>query len=154
MTNNSFLILKDFLLKTEKKYLLSLIDTGGYQTHYNTTDNTPSPLMFKPINFRNIENAKLMKMLPNVKQEMHTDEVKNNKRKTILIHPLTNNYSPCITKDGLVSQTALINTQSEHAVYNNDNTRLNLQIAFDIDFKYFLDKTHSIWKFINSLYLK
>ena len=72
----------------------------------------------------------LLKIKPNEIQDWHTDKVGRN---TVLIYPLTDNYAPCQTIDGEVDTPMFLNTQSKHAVYNNDNIRLNFQVPFDED---------------------
>ena len=91
-------------------------------------------------------------MNPNAKQDWHTDGILL-KRNSVIIHPISSNYAHCLTKDGNFNKTAILNTQKEHAVFNNSEIRLNLQIPLDVNFDYLVkNKNCSHWKFIDSLY--
>lgn len=126
-------LIDDFITDEERAHLLSQVDGDGFVQHKSTVSGELSPLMFKPVKFRNFSRASIMKMLPNTTQEMHVDGA-NLKRNTLIIHPLTSNYAPIVTQAGDVHQTAIVNTQEPHAVFNNDNVRVNLQLPFDVDF--------------------
>ena len=127
-------LIDDFITEEERAYLLSLANADDFVQHKSTVSDELSPLMFKPVKFRNFPRASIMKMLPKTIQGMHVDG-SNLRRNTLIIHPLTDNYAPIITQAGEVHQTAIINTQEPHAVFNNDNVRVNLQLPFDVDFK-------------------
>ena len=149
--NNSYILIDDFVSESEKSYLLSLVDSDDFIKHKSTKSAKETSLNFLPITFRNFTRAWIMKMYPNAVQEMHTDG-SHLGRNVLLIHPLSENYSPIVTQNGKVTQTAIINTQSYHAVYNNNNLRVNLQIAFPYDFEDIKDKSHNFWNEIQGLY--
>lgn len=92
-----------------------------------------------------------MKMDPNTIQDWHTDGV-NLKRSTVIIHPLTDNYSPFKSKQGESIQPIIANTQEDHAVFNNNNVRMNLQIPFDVDYNDALDYNSVVSKTLREFY--
>lgn len=148
----SYHIIPDFLTLQEHEYFLSLIDSDDFINHKSTRTGLSSPLNFLPIEFRGIDRVLLMKMNPNAEQPWHVDG-ENLKRNSVIIHPVTKNYAPLVTKEGKVTQTAIVNTQVEHAVFNNENTRLNLQIPIDMPFEELLkNKDNKHWKLIEGLY--
>lgn len=149
--NNSYFKIADFVTTEEREYLLSLRESVDFIQHKSTKSGKLSPLNFLPIKFRNFERAWIMKMLPHAEQEMHTDG-ENLGRNVLTIHPLTDNYAPIVTQDGSVTTTAIVNTQSYHAVYNNESTRINLQIPFPYSWSDIQDKEHEFWDQIKGLY--
>lgn len=149
--DNYFIKIEDFVTKDEKDHLLSLTDSDEFITHRSTKTNKVSSLNFLPIKFRNFERAWIMKMYPNAVQEMHTDG-KDLGRNVLIIHPLSNNYAPLVTQAGEVTFTAIVNTQEYHAVYNNDNLRVNLQIPFPYSFDEIQDRNHEFWNIVKELY--
>jgi hypothetical protein len=151
MSNNAYILLDNFVTHEEKVHLLSLVDSEDFIQHKSTKSGKVSPLNFLPIRFRNFERAWIMKMYPGAVQEMHTDG-ENLGRNVLIIHPLTDNYAPIVTQNGEVTTTAIINTQEYHAVYNNDNVRVNLQIPFPYNFEDIQDKSHEFWDTIKELY--
>lgn len=145
-------IIPDFITNEEREYFLSLIDSEDFINHRSTRTGLPSPLNFLPIQFRGLERAFLMKMNPNAEQPWHVDGV-NLRRHSVIIHPITENYAPLVTLDGEVTETAIVNTQVEHAVFNNDCVRMNLQIPIDMPFEDLInDRTDENWKLIEGLY--
>jgi hypothetical protein len=151
ISNNCYKKIDDFVTVEEREYFFSLLDSDKFVQHRSTKSNKLSPLNFLPVKFRNFDRAWIMKMYPNAVQEMHTDG-KNLKRNVLIIHPLSENYAPLVTQDGEVSFTAIINTQENHAVYNNDNIRINLQIPFPYNFEDIQDKSHEFWDIVKELY--
>jgi hypothetical protein len=149
--NNFYIRLKDFVTPEEKSHLLSLAESGEFYVHRSTVSNKISPLNFLSVNFRNFERAWVMKMYPNTKQEMHTDGITLD-RNVLIIQPLTDNYAPLITQAGEINFTAVVNTQELHAVYNNNYTRINLQIPFSYTFNEIQDKKHEFWNIVEGLY--
>lgn len=149
--NSSYLKIADFVTTEERESLLSLSESDDFIQHRSTKSGKLSPLNFLPVTFRNFDRAWIMKMLPHAEQEMHTDG-KNLGRNVLIIHPLTDNYSPIVTQNGNVNTTVIVNTQSYHAVYNNECTRLNLQIPFSYNWKDIQDKEHEFWNIVKELY--
>jgi hypothetical protein len=150
-SNNSFIKIKNFITEDERSYLLSLTESPDFVQHRSTKSGELSPLNFLPIKFRKFERAWIMKMLPYAVQEMHTDG-ENLGRNVLIIHPLSNNYAPVITQNGKVNTTAIINTQSYHAVENNEEIRVNLQIPFPYNFEDIQDRSHDFWQIVEELY--
>lgn len=151
MSNNAYILIDNFVTHEEKNHLLSLVDSEDFIQHKSTKSGKVSPLNFLPIKFRNFERAWIMKMYPRAVQEMHTDG-ENLGRNVLIIHPLTDNYAPIVTQNGEVTTTAIVNTQEYHAVYNNDNVRVNLQIPFAYNFEDIQDKSHEFWNIVKELY--
>lgn len=149
--NNCYIPLGDFVTEQERKELLDIALNKEFVQHRSTKSGKVSPLNFKPIQFRNFERAWVMKMYPLAEQEMHTDG-KTLGRNVIIIHPLSENYAPIVTQAGEVTQTAVINTQEYHAVYNNDQLRVNLQIPFPYNFEDIKNESHEFWDQVRSLY--
>jgi len=75
-------------------------------------------------------NCYLLMIRPNAVQEWHTD---GGKRNTALIYPLSEDYAPCSFEHAEISKPMFLNTQVRHAVFNNNNKRINLNISFDDD---------------------
>ena len=151
----SYKIIPPFLSAIEIDFFKAQAEekSAEFINHKSTKTGEPSPLNFLPIEFRGIERVCIMKMLPHSEMPWHTDGT-NLKRNTLIIHPLSDDYAPLVTKQGEVTTTALVNTQEEHAVFNNtDSSRLNLQIPLDIDFEELVaNKKHKAWEFIERLY--
>lgn len=148
----SFLKLPNFVTKEEKKHLLSLVDSDIFINHTNTQTGTSSSLHFGPTEFRHMPRACVMKMYPNMVQDWHTDSARFN-RQTVILHPLTDDYAPVHTTGGAINTTVMIDTQSPHAVFNNNNLRVNLQLALAVDWdELMLDRNSHWWKLIRSLY--
>lgn len=147
----SFIEIEPFITDEERKYCLSKIDDYDWYQHKSTVSGSKSPLQFKKIEYRGIEAA-LMKMDPNTTQGWHTDGI-NLKRNTVIIHPLTNNYAPFVSEGGSSTNPIIANTQVKHAVFNNENVRLNLQIPFpDAFYDVHSDKNSVLWKLLNRFY--
>jgi len=146
----SFIEIQPFITKQEKQqFLLRMHEPGWYQ-HKSTVSGRLSPLQFKQIKFRGIDAA-LMKMDPNTVQDWHTDGI-NLKRSTLILHPLTDEYAPFTVEDGHSSNPIIANTQAKHAVFNNNNYRLNLQIPFDLEYYQAIKYNSDVWKLLNSFY--
>ena len=145
----SFTVIKSFVTNEERQYLLSKIDEEDWYQH-TSSKGRPSPIQLKPVKYRNV-NAVLLKLNPNTTQDFHTDGV-NFKRRTVIIHPLTDNYAPFISKQGKSTKPIIANTQVSHAVFNNNTTRLNLQIPFDIDYNDAVQDNSEVWNLLNRFY--
>ena len=147
----SFTEIEPFVTDNEREHFLSRIDEPNWYQHKSTVSGRQSPLQFKPVTYRGIQ-AFLMKMDPNTIQEWHTDSVKM-QRNTLIIHPLTENYSPFMSENGSSTKPIIADTQSKHAVFNNDQARLNLQIPFpDLYNDVHADKNSVVWKLLNRFY--
>ena len=148
----SYYQLPDFLTDIEKEHFLSLIDSPDFINHKSTNTGIASPLNFLPVEFRGIDRVLLMKMYPNAVQDWHTDGV-GLRRHSVIIHPLTKDYACAQTNDGEINGTAILNTQAKHAVFNNNTTRMNLQIPIDESFENLIqNKDSKHWKIIERLY--
>lgn len=147
----SFIEIEPFVTEEEKLYFFTKIDEDDWYHHKSTVSGRQSPLQFKEIEYRGVRAA-LMKMDPNTTMWWHTDGISLN-RPTVIIHPLTNNYSPFLSEDGFSSKPIIANTQAKHAVFNNENIRLNLQIQFpDLYNDVHADKNSVVWKLLNRFY--
>jgi hypothetical protein len=146
-------IIPNFVTDDERSYFLSLADSENFVNHKSTITGKSSALHFLPVYFRGLERISIMKMMPNAVQDWHIDGV-NLKRHSVIIHPLSDNYAPLMTVNGEVNTTAIINTQVEHAVFNNDSIRINLQIPIDLPFEILMkNKKHTYWNMIEGLYI-
>lgn len=153
----SFTEIEPFVTDEERQYLLSRIDEENWFQHKSTVSGLLSPLQLKSIEYRGV-SATLLKMDPNTTQDFHTDGVVL-KRNTVIIHPLTDNYAPFsieqISPTQLLDQSAkpiIANTQARHAVFNNNNTRLNLQIPFNVDYNDSIQDNSEVWNLLNRFY--
>ena len=158
--------IEPFLTNDEINEYLSMVDADGWHRHKSTQSGRVSPLQFKAVKFRNIvtnffkpddvENAMIMKMDPNEEMWWHTDGV--GKRQTTIIHPIhpSTDYAPFETRDeGKYYQSSkpiIANTLAEHAVFNNDNVRLNLQIPFNIEFEDAIQEDSIVMKTLKQIY--
>lgn len=140
-----------FVTEKEREYFLSFLHDDDWYKHKSTVSGRESPLQFKAVKFREID-AYLMKMDPNTTQDWHTDSLKNN-RATLILHPLTENYAPFQSLEGATSKPIIADVQSKHAVFNNNNIRMNLQIPFNIPYRdIHSDKNSVVWKLLNRFY--
>lgn len=147
----SFVEIPPFITEKEREYFLSKIDDPDWYQHKSTVSAKQSPLQFKQISFRGIAAA-LMKMDPNTIQDWHTDGI-NLKRNTLILHPISDNYSPFTCKSGSTSKPIIANTQEKHAVFNNNNVRLNLQIPFVEEYNdVHSNKNSVVWKLLDRFY--
>lgn len=146
----SFTEIESFVTDQERQYFLSRISESDWYQHKSTVSGRLSPLQIKRVTFRGVDAA-LLKMDPDTTQDFHTDGV-NLKRSTVIIHPLTDNYAPFISEQGQSSKPIIANTQASHAVFNNNNTRLNLQIAFDVDYNDAIEDNSIVWNLLNRFY--
>lgn len=158
--------IKPFLTDDEINEYLSMLDADDWHRHKSTKSGRESPLQFKAVKFRDIEtnffkpedveNAMIMKMEPNEEMWWHTDGV--GKRQTTIIHPIhpSTDYAPFETRDGdkhyKCGNPIIANTLAEHAVFNNDNIRLNLQIPFNITFEEAIEENSIVMKTLNLIY--
>lgn len=146
----SFIEIKPFVTKIEKEHFLSMINETDWYQHKSTVSGRLSPLQFKRIEYRGVEAA-LMKMDPNTIQDWHTDGI-HLKRSTLIIHPLTDDYAPFSSHVGLSDKPIVANTQEPHAVFNNDSIRMNLQIAFDVEYNDAIDYNSDVSKMLRNFY--
>lgn len=146
----SFTEIDSFVTEEERLYFISRIDESDWYQHKSSVSGKKSPLQFKSIEYRGVQ-ALLMKMDPNTTQDWHTDG--GEKRNTLILHPLTNHYAPFVSGAGESSKPIIADTQSKHAVFNNGNVRLNLQIAFPNHYKdVHEDKNSVLWKTLDRFY--
>ena len=146
----SFTEIESFVTDEERQHLLSRIDEKDWYQHKSTVSGRLSPLQFKFIKYRGVDAA-LLKMDPNTTQDFHTDGI-NLKRSTVIIHPLTDNYAPFSSEQSQSTKPIIANTQARHAVFNNNNTRLNLQIPFDVDYNDAIQDNSEVWNLLNRFY--
>lgn len=147
----SFIEIDPFLTKEEIEYFKSFAEQDGWQGHKSTVSGRSTGLQYRGVQFRG-KLTMLSKLDPNVKLDWHTDGI-NLGRHTTLLHPVTDDYAPFMCEDGQTTKPALVNTQARHAVFNNNNIRLNLQIPFSVDFEEVkADSDHWVWKEIEKLY--
>ena len=124
--------LPDFLTQKKKDELLNLaysLKENDWYHHVNSKTGTQSPLNFYELKEQFFgKKTSLMLIYPNQEQKWHTDikEIRN----TAMIYPLSDNYEPCYVDEDLVDFPAFINVQVRHAVFNNNEPRINLQASF------------------------
>lgn len=126
--------LPEFLSKEVKQELLDIgmnLKDEEWTIHKSTRTGKPSVLHFYDLKrtFHG-RNCYLVMIRPNAVQDWHTD---GGKRNTALIYPLTEDYAPCKFQPGETTSPMFLNTQSRHAVFNNNNKRINLNISFEDD---------------------
>ena len=93
----------------------------------STRTGTPSNLYFSPTSYKSFDRVALMKMKPHAIQDWHVD----GSRSSVIIHPLTDNYACGLTESGPYDGVVLLDVKRRHAVFNNEYTRIGLQIMFD-----------------------
>lgn len=141
--------IKPFVTESERKKLLSLIDSPNFTEHKSPKGK--GGWQFCPVKYRKYD-AILMKIDPHVEIDWHTDRAYLSRR-TVILHPLTDNYAPIHFRDDKTVEPIIFDTQVEHAVYNNSTKRLNLQLNFDLDFDTVIDDNNSIiWKTLKEIY--
>lgn len=102
-----------------------------WTTHKSTKTGKPTVLNFYDLKMTfHGRNCYLLMIRPNAVQEWHTD---GGKRNTALIYPLSEDYAPCSFEHAEISKPMFLNTQVRHAVFNNNNKRINLNISFEDD---------------------
>jgi len=145
-----------FLSDKDISKLLNYSKTAKWKEHYSTKTGVKTPLEFTPVtqevldiledspidNLKKNKNIKMMlsRLHPDSIQDWHTDS-KQNKRSSVVIHPLTKNYAPLYTRNNMSDGPVILNTQEEHKIINNDNLRINFQICYDED----IEKVKSKW---------
>ena len=126
--------LPEFLDTEVKDRLLRIgmsLKDKDWTTHKSTKTRKPTVLNFYDLNMTfHGRNCYLLMIRPNAVQEWHTD---GGKRNTALIYPLSEDYAPCSFEHAEISKPMFLNTQVRHAVFNNNNKRINLNISFDDD---------------------
>ena len=115
------------LTPEEKQHYLKLVDCQGWINHKSTKSGLRSVLHFLPCEYKNFKRVALMKMEPHAIQDWHID----GNRKCVAIYPLSENYAKGMTREGEYEGPVLLDVTQEHAVYNNEYTRVCLQISFD-----------------------
>ena len=128
----NYIKVKEFLTPIQKELLLEqALSTKDWIVHRSSKSGKISPLHFIKINYTLYgRQALLMMMKPNTTQDWHTDMKGRN---AVLIYPLTSqeNYAHCEFENSSINFPAIVNTQTKHRVVNNDNIRINLQVAFE-----------------------
>ena len=119
--------MNEFLTIKEKDHYLELAKKENWINHTSTHSGRKSMLYFMPCEYKEFERVALMKMNPNTTQDWHKDGNRN----TVLIYPLSKNYAPGTTRAGEYNGPTLLDVSKEHAVFNNNATRINLQIGFN-----------------------
>ena len=126
--------LEEFLTEETKQKLLHIatnLKDEDWTVHTSTLTGKPSVLHYFDLKMKfNGRSCYLLMIRPNAIQDWHTD---GGKRKTALIYPLSDNYAPCKFEKGETTAPVLLNTQTYHAVFNNDTKRINLNISFEED---------------------
>ena len=126
--------LPEFLDTEVKDRLLRIgmsLKDEDWTTHKSTKTRKPTVLNFYDLNMTfHGRNCYLLMIRPNAVQEWHTD---GGKRNTALIYPLSEDYAPCSFEHAEISKPMFLNTQVRHAVFNNSNKRINLNISFEDD---------------------
>ena len=126
--------LPEFLDTEVKDRLLRIgmsLKDEDWTTHKSTKTRKPTVLNSYDLNMTfHGRNCYLLMIRPNAVQEWHTD---GGKRNTALIYPLSEDYAPCSFEHAEISKPMFLNTQVRHAVFNNNNKRINLNISFDDD---------------------
>ena len=126
--------LPEFLPADVKNRLLEIglsLPDDEWTVHKSTKTGKPSVLNFYDLNMTfHGRNCYLLMIRPNEVQDWHTD---GGKRNTALIYPLSPGYAPCKFADHETTRPMFLNTQVKHAVFNNDNKRINLNISFEDD---------------------
>lgn len=120
-----------FLSEHTKQELLDIgtnLKDDDWTIHNSTRTGKPSVLHYYDLKRTFYgRNCYLLMIRPNAVQDWHTD---GGKRNTALIYPLTENYAPCKFEVGETTAPMFLNTQARHAVFNNEHTRINLNISF------------------------
>lgn len=131
---STFHQLPDFLSTDQKKELIEIATKAeDWIVHKSSKSGKISPLHFIKIDYTLYDKQVLLMMMkPNTTQDWHTDMKGRN---AVLIYPLApdEDYAHCEFENGSVNFPAIINTQMKHRVMNNNNTRVNLQVAFEED---------------------
>lgn len=126
---NAFETIKPFLTKSEIEYLLQIDAESPYHRHLASQTGRPTAILAQHVDW--CFGSILLKFEPFTYNDWHIDG--QNKRHYVVIHPLTpdpENYVPGNTEDGMYYGPVLLNTKREHAVFNNEFSRTNLQIPF------------------------
>ena len=135
LRDHGFCSLPWFLTREEVVHFLNIAQDGEWMNHKSTVSGRASSLYFIRTSYKNYDRVALMKMNPNAIQDWHTDGT----RSTVIIHPLTDNYASGMTRSGYYHGPVILDVTREHAVFNNEHTRICLQIGFD-------KKATEVWK--------
>lgn len=126
-----------FLSDDQHQQFLSIgenIPDDDWIQHVSSVSGKPMGLNFYNLNMT-FAGSKcfLVMMKPNDFIDWHTD---GRTRNIALSYPLTTGYAPCQFQTGEKVDTPMfLNTQVKHAVFNNENKRISLNISFlqDLD---------------------
>lgn len=151
--NPSFFTLKEFLTKEEKNDLIEIANTVKFKLHkpHVGEQSENEPINVHHLSFRDHDWCGMIKLNPNINQPWHVD----GRTYAVIIHPLIpkDDYAPLCTKHGKATTPVILNTQAPHAVFNNNNIRVNLQIPLFVPYEdLYDDRNHKIWEVINRLY--
>lgn len=133
----------DLKLSNQLKSVLikEALESNNYYYHRSTKSNLYTNLDFLPRPSDEVDQIfcikpntmSLLKIDPNKLVDWHTD-AKTMGRQTVVIFPLTSNYAPCTTEEGDIPHMDCyaFNTQLKHKVQNNNQTRISLQLFYDM----------------------
>jgi len=116
-----------FLSQSEIQEYLQQSHSNKWYNHKSTVSGKVSALHFLPTTYKSYERVALMKMEPHAIQDWHVDGT----RSCVVIHPLSENYANGMTEHGEYEGPVLLDVRRRHAVFNNEYTRICLQIGFD-----------------------
>ena len=116
-----------FLSQSEIEEYLRQSDSQEWYNHKSTVSGRESSLHFLPTTYKSYSRVALMKMEPHAVQDWHVDGT----RSCVVIHPLSENYARGMTDHGEYEGPVLLDVKRRHAVFNNEYTRICLQIGFN-----------------------
>jgi hypothetical protein len=138
---NYFKIDLNLDFQTKSDLILDALTSTDYYYHNSTKSKAYTNLDFLPRQYDCVSNLfmlkpsmmSLLKIDPNKLVDWHTD-AKSLKRQTVIIFPLTENYAPCTIETGDIPymDCYAFNTQLKHKVQNNNQTRISLQLFYDM----------------------
>ena len=132
--------LPKFLTREEIVHYLDIAQDGNWHSHKSTVTGKMSELHFLETSYRSYDRVSLMKMKPCAVQDWHVDGT----RSAVIIHPLTENYASGQTEFGEYDGPVILDVSRRHAVFNNEYTRICLQISFN-------ETAIEIWKRYKSI---
>lgn len=117
------------------------LTSEDYYYHHSTKSDTYTNLDFLPREYQEVSDLfifkpqmmSLLKVEPNKLVDWHTD-AQTLGRQTVVIFPLTDDYALCSTEEGDIPymDCYAFNTQLKHKVQNNNQTRISLQLFYDM----------------------
>jgi len=116
-----------FLSRSEIREYLRQSHSNEWYNHKSTVSGKASSLHFLPTQYKSYDRVALMKMEPHAIQDWHVDGT----RSCVVIHPLSENYASGMTEHGEYAGPVLLDVKRRHAVFNNEYTRICLQIGFN-----------------------